>query len=94
MREKTFLLELRDQAKAEPSAELRSQLRSHADLIADALWHLSASETASNLARLNGLWARAQRLLMRSQEGAGPEGGGGAMRAPEPSAQTEVRRAA
>ena len=79
--EKTFLLELRDQAKQEPNAELRADLRRHADLISDACVDLHLLETTANLVRLNSLWARAARLLMRSQEGAGPEdGGGGAIR--------------
>ena len=92
--EKTFLLELRDQAKQEPNAELRADLRRHADLISDAISYLEANPTATNMVVLNGLWSRAQRLLMRSEEGVGPEGGGGKMRTPGPRAQTEVRRAA
>ena len=79
--EKTFLLELRDQAKQEPSIVLRDELRRHADLISEACIDLRRSETAANLVRLNSLWARATRLLMRSEEGVGPEdGGGGAIR--------------
>lgn len=77
MTEKTFLLELRDRAKEERSAVLRGELRNHADLIGEAIYNLDASPTPSNMVALNGLWARARRLLMRSQEGAGPEGGGG-----------------
>ena len=92
MTEKTFLLELRDQAKEEPSDVLRDDLRNHADRISEAIYNLDASPTPSNMVALNGIWARAQRLLMRSQEGVGPEGGGGKMQAPEPLARTEVRR--
>lgn len=77
MTEKTFLLEIRDQAKSEASAILRDELRNYADLLAVAITMLDHFPTTSNMVRLNGLWARAQRLLMRSQEGAGPEGGGG-----------------
>ena len=83
MTEKTFLLELRDQAKEEPNAVLRDELRYYADRIEDVTEDLFISPTPSNMVRLNGLWAHAQRLLMRSQEGAGPEGGGGAMRVDE-----------
>ena len=85
---------MRDQAKQEPNASLSRELRRHADLIDDAVSYLEANPTATNMVALNGLWARAQRLLMRSEEGVGPEGGGAGKRAPEPLAQTEVRRAA
>jgi len=92
--EKTFLLQLRDQAKQEPNAELRADLKHYANLITDAISVLDRLPTTTNMVALNGLWARAQRLLMRSEEGVGPEGGGAGKRAPEPLAQTEVRRAA
>jgi hypothetical protein len=71
--EKTFLLELREQAKEEPSALLRSFLRDQADLIDDAIKVLAKAPTRSNMVILNGLWARGERYLMRSQERPEPE---------------------
>ena len=77
MTEKTFLLQLRDQAKEEPNDDLRVELWVTADFVETALGVLYRYPTTSNMVTLNGIWARAQRLLIRSEEGVGPEGGGG-----------------
>jgi len=73
MSEKTFLLELRDQAKEEPAPFLRMFLRDQADLIADAIKAFAKSPTRSNMVILNGLWARGERYLLQSQERPEPE---------------------
>lgn len=73
MSDKTFLLELREQAQQEPDAFLRSLLREQADDIESAITVFQKSLTSETLARLNGEWARGWRYLTKSQERPEPE---------------------
>lgn len=66
--EKTFLLELREQAQQEPALYLRMFLRDQADLIDNDIGVLAKSPTRANMVTLNGAWARGERLLMQSQQ--------------------------
>lgn len=66
--EKTFLLELREQAQQEPALYLRMFLRDEADFIDTAIKELAQSPTRAKMIMLNCAWARGERLLMQSQQ--------------------------
>lgn len=65
--EKTFLLELREQAQQEWRPLHRALLRDWADEIDYAIKELAKSPTRKNLARLNNYWARGWRYLEKSR---------------------------
>lgn len=75
---KTFLLEIREAAMLDQDENRRAEMRKTADLIDAILPALARYPTHGKLATVNGLWARAVRLLDESEKfGAGPPATGG-----------------
>ena len=69
----TFLLELRDAAKADCDANRRMALRKHADAIEQLCDLLAARPDRETIIFLNGVWAYSERLLKESRKhGGGP----------------------
>lgn len=69
-RQPTFLKELRDAAMKCSNIEYREQLHLVVNAVDDAITEVSEWPSTENLKRLNGLWAKAQRIL----ENVPPEG--------------------
>lgn len=96
--DKTFLLELRDQAKLTSDEVLRGALYDSANTLEFRLKETFAFPNEANMQLLNSAWARADRVLRAAKDATptGPQGG--ALHAPkEPEvtqAQTGTQKAA
>lgn len=74
-----ILLELRTEARVRPEPATRELLKKCADMIAEALADTVEEPTVDNLRRVNGLFARGNRIL-DSLPPLGDNGGGARMK--------------
>lgn len=91
--EKTFLLELREQAKLTSDEVLRGALYDSANTLDHVLKETFAFPSCTNMQRLNSAWARADRVLRAVRDAVPPGPQGGALHAPEASLETQAQAA-
>lgn len=93
MTEKTFLLELRDQAKLTSDEVLRGALYDSANTLDHVLKETYLVPSTTNMQRLNSAWARADLILRGARDANQPGPSGGAMQAPEAPFETQAKAA-
>lgn len=77
--EKTILLTIREAAKSCRKLELREQLKTTADELAEALRKLWNAPTETNMRHVTGLWGLGLRLVKAVDATDPPSGSGGAL---------------
>lgn len=90
MTEKTFLLELREQAKLTSDEVLRGALYDSANTLDHVLKETYLFPSTTNMQRLNSAWARADLILRGARDANQPGPQGGAAEAPKPPVQTKI----
>lgn len=81
--EKTFLLELRDQAKLTSDEVLRGALYDSANFLDHALKETYLFPSTTNMQWLNCAWSRADLILRGARDANQPSPSGGAMAVPK-----------
>lgn len=87
--EKTFLLQLRDQAKLTSDEVMRGALYDSANTLDHVLKETYSFPSCTNMQRLNSAWARADRVLRAAQDASPTDPKGGALNVPKGTAPEE-----